>query len=339
MAQHEAEQQLRDVLLLFQQHVQQTLDPAHSPHLSASQRNHVRHVAQHVFHHLAGPVRKTVSPQLASDQLQRIACAVSPSFVLRPSTLQCYLCACRHQPHTNTDLDVWAFCLFLLQWLNALDTHLASINSVPATTSSPPPSTSPLALQPDLATAQLALAQHHSRVTNTLQHALDTIRTTNLHLIPENTTDVPTTTTTATATTPPTAGHSGGRAGAVVLEEDEASRVVEARAEVDNVVDEVNELLKKERLEWTELHTFLASHPLQRDSGGGASADVAAGVDRAGVAVGGGAEVSKASVGAVGGSVSSGGSPSGSQLSSPSSGHSKQVAAGLAKRLNRSSAM
>ena len=113
--------------------------------------------------------------------------------------------------------------------------------------------------------------------------------------------------------------------------------MVEARAEVGNVLDEMTELLKKEQFELTELHTFLASHPLQHDSDA-ADALVGTGGDGGG-AVGGGGEVSRTGSGGAAGASVGAGSVGSSQLSSPSGGHSKQVAAGLAKRLNRSAAM
>ena len=319
MAQQEAEQQLRDILLLFQQHVQQTLDPTHSPHLSASQRNHIRHVAQHIFHHLAGPVRKTVSCTTSNISPQHSSPALSFSLSNAHSLLICLLC-----------------CVCAGQWLNALDTHLASLptpSSTPDATHSSAPTPLPFPLLTDLATAQSQLTDQHGQLTTTLQHAIDTLRTTNLELIPEHTTNTPTTHTTHTANTPTKRRKTAAphpTEPAALLEEDDASRVVEARAEVDNVLDEVNELLKKERLELAELHTFLTSHPSPHDSG---STAVAVAGGEAGRVAGGGSGV----VG--GGAVSGGSSASSSQLSSPSSGHSKQVAAGLAKRLNRSAAM
>ena len=224
--------------------------------------------------------------------------------------------------------------LYVRQWLHALDTHLASL---PATSSAAdatlPPPTAPVLL-PDLATAQSQLTQQQQQLTKSLQHALDTLRTSSHELIADRTTDSSTSATTPSKRRKTAAQQQAARP---EVEAEEASRVVEARAEVDNVLDEVNELLKKERLELKELHTFLTSHPARHDSGA-VEAEAAAGGEGGG-AVGGGGEVAgKASSAVVGGAMS-GGSAGNSQLSSPSSGHSKQVSAGLAKRLNRSAAM
>ena len=218
----------------------------------------------------------------------------------------------------------------MLQWLHALDTHSASLSTTSTTLDTSTSPTIPPVLLTDLSTAQSQLSHQHDQLQTTLQQALNTLRSSNLHLVSEG-----------SHTDTPSKRRKTGQPQlqpAVVLEEEEASRVVVARAEVDNVLDEVNELLKKERLELGELHTFLVSHPSQHDSDSGA-AELAAGGEVAG-GVGGVVEAGRAGGGGVAGGTASGGnSASSSQLSSPSSGHSKQVAAGLAKRLNRSAAM
>ena len=233
---------------------------------------------------------------------------------------------------TDAPLSAFHAVPALVQWLNALNNHLASLpsSSVPDATALPAPVPPPFLL-PDLDTAQAKLTQQHSQLTTTLQHAINTLRATNLELVSEGSTEVPTSTATPTKRRKTaTPQQSLPRSETAVVEEEEASRVVVARAEVDNMLDEVNELLKKERLELKELHTFLVSHPSQHDN-----AEASAAGDGAGASGGSGA--GKAGGGAAGGNAS--GSASGGQLSSPSGGHSKQVAAGLAKRLNRSAAM
>ena len=228
-------------------------------------------------------------------------------------------------------------CVCDRQWLNALDNHLSSLPTSSSTTTATSSSHSAPVLLPDMAAAQSELAEQHSLLTSTLQHAIDTVRANNLELVPDGTNDTPATTAATPTKRRKTAQpqQSTPRSEAPV-EVEEASRVVVARAEVDNMLDQVNELLKKERLEWRELHTFLAAHPQQHS---GADVEAAGGVEAGGVVGRGGSEVGNAIGGVAGGVNAGSGSAGSSQLSSPSSGHSKQVAAGLAKRLNRSSAM
>ena len=237
----------------------------------------------------------------------------------------------RRRPRTHPSCDLC--CASARQWLKALKAHIASIPSsfLPDASDASPPAP----LLPDLATAQSRLSDEHERVEQTLQDAIHTLRANQLSLVSDA--SPPTSTPTKrrkTAHLPQT--PDSALAG---VRDEEVEEVVAARAAVLDELDEVGELLERERLELKELHTFLDSHPSQHSSAAEES-EAAAGGNGLGSPAGVGAEVSRAgSGGAVStpaSGSSSGSAGAGNQLSSPNSGHSKQVAAGLAKRLNRS---